>query len=404
MRMYKIIFFILLILLVSCDKEVDLIIPQFTDGSMLDGTTKIPMNIKNLIEGVYNVTQGKNKFGQQVVLKWNRGKLSIYGAKQGVYFVLSGGVKDSTLYFEGKWRYAVNTDIGLVRLQGNKKNNKFILKGKYGEEDKIPNIEIELTYQRPFNREVIEKDFYIIAHRAGGRNSDYVGASENSIEILPFAEYLGANGVEIDVKLSKDNIPFIYHDETINLRTTKDSPIWGNIEDFTFKQLRTFVILKNGEKIPTLREMLDYILTETKLKLVWLDMKSEKNTMPVVIKIQKDILEQAKQMNRDLEILIGIPTEEKRDLFMQQNDFKNIPSLCELSIDDVRKLNSKIWTPRWTLGTQTSTVQQMHEEGRKAFTWTLDQVGTISEFIKVSKFDGILTNYPTIVAYFYYAG
>jgi glycerophosphoryl diester phosphodiesterase len=401
--MYKLIILILIILITSCDTEVELVVPKFSDGSILEGTTQIPDDIQNLMEGIYLVTQGKNKFGQQVVLKWNRGKLSIFGSRLGVYFILNGGTKDSTLFFEGKWRYAVNTDIGLVRLSSNKINDKFKLTGTYGEEDETPNMEIELTYLRPFSNEVTEKEFYIIAHRAGGRNSDYVGASENSLEILPLAEHLGANGVEIDVKLSKDNIPFIYHDETINLRTTKDSPIWGGIEDFTFKQLRTFVVLKNGERIPTLLEMLNYILEETELKLVWLDMKSEKNTMPIVVKIQKAILEKAKVIGRDLEIYIGIPTEEKRDLLMQQSEFENIPSLCELSIDDVRNINSEIWAPRWTLGTQTTSVEQMHDEGRRAFTWTLDQVGVISEFIKVSKFDGILTNYPTIVSYFHYA-
>ncbi len=403
MRKFLVISLVFLVILVSCDTKVDLVIPQFSDGSILEGTNQIPLAVRNLTEGVYKVTKGEKKFGQQVVLKWNRGKLSIYGAKLGIYFILSGGVKDSILYFEGKWRYAVNTEIGLVRLSSSKTNDTFKLTGSYGEENETPNNAMELTYLRPFSKEVKEKDFYIIAHRAGGRNSDYVGASENSIEILPFAEYLGANGVEIDVKLSKDNIPFIYHDETINLRTTKDSPIWGNIESFTFKQLRTFVVLKNGERIPTLQEMLDFILEETKLKLVWLDMKSEKNTLPIVIGIQKEVLEKAKLMGRDLEILLGIPTEEKRNLLMQQNGFENIPSLCELSINDVRNLNSKIWAPRWTLGTQTSSVEQMHNEGRRAFTWTLDQVGTISEFIKVSKFDGILTNYPTIVSYFHYA-
>ncbi len=402
MRKYK--FILMLILFISsCDTEVELVIPRFSDGSILEGTNQIPPDVKNLMEGIYKVTEKRNKFGQQVVLKWNKDKLSIFGSKLGVYFILNGGIKDSTLFFEGRWRYAVNTDIGLVRLSSSKLNNSFKLIGSYGEENETPNTEMELTYLRPFSEEVTEREFYIIAHRAGGRNSDYVGASENSLEILPFAEHLGANGVEIDVKLSKDNIPFIYHDETINLRTTKDSPIWGDIEDFTFKQLRTFVVLKNGERIPTLQEMLDFILEETELKLVWLDMKSEKNTMPIVIEIQKEILEKAKVIGRDLEIFIGIPTEEKRDLLMQQNGFENIPSLCELSIDDARKINSKIWAPRWTLGTQTTSVDQMHNEGRKAFTWTLDQVNIISEFIKVSKFDGILTNYPTIVSYFHYA-
>ncbi|MCB0747596.1 MAG: glycerophosphodiester phosphodiesterase [Ignavibacteriae bacterium] len=400
----KIVLILLILLIASgCDYQVSLVNPQFTDTSVLEGTNEIPINTRKLLEGIYQVTVGKEKFGQQLVLKWNRGKLSIYGSKLGIYFILDGGIRDSTLFFEGKWRYALNTETGLVRLTYDLSENSLKLVGHYGNELSSLDKNFELTYIRPFSAEVTNKDFYILAHRGGGRNSDYVGASENSLEILPFAEYFGANGVEIDVKLSKDNIPFIYHDETINLRLTSDSPIWGDIEKFTYKQLSTFVILKNGEHIPTLIETLNYILDETELKIVWLDMKSEKNTMPYVISIQQEILSKAKANGRDLEIVIGLPTEEKRDLFLQQNDFKNITSLCELSLDDTRNTNSSIWAPRWTLGTQLSSVEQMHNEGRKVFTWTLDQAEFISEFIEYSNFDGILTNYPTLVSYYHYA-
>ena len=400
----KTVLLLLIMLIVSaCDDQVTIVNPQFTDASVLEDTNEIPADTKKLLEGVYKVTVGKEKFGQQLVVKWNGGKLSIFGSKLGIYFLLDGGIKDSSLFFEGKWRYALNTETGLVRLNHNQSENSLRLVGFYGNELTTPDKSVELTYLRPFSEEVTNQEFYILAHRGGGRNSDYVGASENSLEILPYAEYFGANGVEIDVKLSKDNIPFIYHDETINLRLTSDSPIWGDIEEFTYKQLSTFVILKNGEHIPTLIETLNYILEETELKLVWLDMKSEKNTMPYVISIQQEILSKAKAIGRDLEIFIGLPTEEKRDLFLQQNDFENITSLCELSIDDTRNTNSNIWSPRWTLGTQFSSVEQMHNEGRRAFTWTLDQAEFISEFIEHSNFDGILTNYPTIVSYYHYA-
>jgi glycerophosphoryl diester phosphodiesterase len=44
----------------------------------------------------------------------------------------------------------------------------------------------------------------------------------------------------------------------------------------------------------------------------------------------------------------------------------------------------------------------MHAEGRLAFTWTLDDANYIEEFINAGEFDGILTNYPTIVSYYHY--
>ena len=86
-------------------------------------------------------------------------------------------------------------------------------------------------------------------------------------------ERFGATGVEIDLRLSKDGVPFLYHDGDVNLRLTQKSLIWGNIEDFTWPQLRTLLTLRNGEKIPSAREALEYVLEETELKTVWLDTK-----------------------------------------------------------------------------------------------------------------------------------
>ena len=83
-------------------------------------------------------------------------------------------------------------------------------------------------------------------------------------------------------------------------------------------------------------------------------------------------------------------------------NFQDVPSLCELTIDQVRQANSIVWAPRWTQGTQTANVQQMHAEGRLVFTWTLDDANYIEEFINDGEFDGILTNYPTIVSYYHY--
>jgi glycerophosphoryl diester phosphodiesterase len=114
-------------------------------------------------------------------------------------------------------------------------------------------------------------------------------------------------------------------------------------------------------------------------------------------------LQEAAQIGRDLEIMVGLPNDEKADIFMKYPEFENVPSLCELSKDITRKSNSQVWAPRWTLGRQTESVTQMQSEGRKVFTWTLDDAQFILEFIKERKFDGILTNYPTIAAYYHYA-
>ena len=414
--MMKIIYFIIIpILLFSCEVIVDWEEPEFLDGSILSETNQIDESVKTKLEGVYKIIDGSDHFGEEVVFKWYDNTLSVFGSKSGTYLQLEGGEKDSEFFFEGTWRHFLSAEGGLVRLFFNKNNGSaklldssltaisINLSGSYGKDESPLSSELTLEYVRPFNQDLLEKDFYILAHRGGGRNSDYLGASENSLEIISLSENLGANGIEIDVKLSEDNIPFLYHDETINLRLARESLIWGPIEDFTFSQIRIFVRLKNGERIPSLKEALEFVLYETNLKFVWLDMKSEKNAMAEVIEIQQSILQQALVIGRDLEIMIGLPSDDKANIFMKYPSFENITSLCELSKDITRKSNSQIWAPRWTLGTQNESVLEMQNEGRRAFTWTLDQTEFISQFIKESNFDGILTNYPTIVAYYHYA-
>jgi len=364
---------------------------------------------------VYEVTKGNELLGDQVVVKWNRDRLSIFAGKNGGYLVLESGYLDSVIFFFGYWRYSTNTETGAATfyipadeggseiISGDTSFTTIKFIGEYGDGNEFPANPLTLKYKRPFSEEVKLSDFDILAHRGGGRNSDYLGVSENSIEMINIAERFGTTGVEIDARLTKDGIPFIYHDSDINLRLTQKSVIWGNIEDFTWAQLRTLVTLRNGEKIPSLREALEFILEETNIKVVWLDTK-DVDVVPASIELLREINERAVNMGRNLKIYLGIPADDIYEKFLEQPNYQDVPSLCELSIDQVHEANSLIWAPRWTQGTQNSTVQQFQAENpyHKVFTWTLDDENYIEQFINEGQFDGILTNYPTIVSYYYY--
>ena len=71
----------------------------------------------------------------------------------------------------------------------------------------------------------------IIAHRGASRH-----APENTLPAFQLAYELGANGIETDVHLTKDNVPVLIHDET--LKRTARHP--GYIKDFTYTQLKGF--------------------------------------------------------------------------------------------------------------------------------------------------------------------
>jgi glycerophosphoryl diester phosphodiesterase len=404
-----------LLLFYSCNNEVDITNPVVDPSDFLSQTKPLPEISKPLMEGVYEVVEGKDLLGDQVVVKWTRDRLSIFSGKNGGYILLESGYLDSVVFMFGYWRYSTSTETGAATfyipanagggelVSGDAPGTTIKFIGEYGVGTELASKPLILKFKRPFSDEVKQSNFYILAHRGGGRNSDYLGVSENSIEMINIAERFGSTGIEIDARLSKDGVPFLYHDGDINLRLTQKSLIWGDIESFTWAQLRTLVTLRNGEKIPSLREALEFVLEETTIRAVWLDTK-DVDVIDSSIAIQADILERARVMGRDLKIVIGIPADDVYEEFISKPGYQDIPSLCELTTEKVIQANSLIWAPRWTQGLQTAEVQQMHAytPPKLVFTWTLDDANYIEEFINEGEFDGILTNYPTIVSYYHY--
>jgi glycerophosphoryl diester phosphodiesterase len=59
--------------------------------------------------------------------------------------------------------------------------------------------------------------------------------------------------IEFDVRKTKDNVPIVLHDNTLD-RTTTFS---GNVKDFTLSELNKVSIRNSSEKIPTLNQVLD---------------------------------------------------------------------------------------------------------------------------------------------------
>lgn len=90
----------------------------------------------------------------------------------------------------------------------------------------------------------------VAAHRAA-----HTVHPENSLPAIQHAIDMGLDIIELDVKVSKDGVPFLMHDGTIN-RTTNGT---GDGEDYTIAELKAFR-LKNNDgtlsdlTIPTFEE------------------------------------------------------------------------------------------------------------------------------------------------------
>lgn len=414
---------VLLLILNSCTQDDGIVMPSDPSYALPPGTVALGTSTRHALEGIYAVTDAGKTFGDYVVLRWSyvaegpdtTHYLSVFAGREVSYFIMQGGLKDNTLHFTGYWRkmtsfqtgnasFTILPDDGGTALTGSNpraQRDTLTFTGRIDNGNGSAGQAITLRYVRPI---IVTQPFAIIAHRAGGRNSDMLPASENTVAMALMAERFGANGIEIDVRLTSDGVPIIYHDENLNLRLNGKNGLVGPVESYSYLQLQTFVRLIHGENIPTLREMLEAVIDRTNLRTVWLDMKSAKPSMPMVRAIQRAAMAKAHAQyaagrRNPLAILIGLPDEAKADEFLTLPDHAEAPALCELDMDQVRRTGAAVWAPRWTLGTQPAEVAQMHAEGKKVVVWTLDVPQYIAQFVNQGNLDGILSNYPSSVAF-----
>lgn len=379
----------------------------------------LPYATRQAMEGIYTIS-GNDAFGSLAALKWNYViqnndtvfHLSGFLEKDIAYFICEGKQLNGRILLSGYWRKMVSTETGIIRLTIDAANGAtallnpspvvpiaILLDGVFGNGQDEPKNSITLSYNRPLFTGT--GPFNILAHRGGGRNSDLLPVSENSVEMILKTAEFGSTGIEIDVRFTKDGIPILYHDNDINLRLTQKSGLVGPIENYTYAQLNAFVRLINGERIPTLRQALTAALYQTPLTFIWLDTKYI-GSLERVQALQFEFMQLAAGIGRPLQIVIGLPGEEQLNKFLELPDFASTPSLCELSIADVERTNAIIWAPRFTEGTQNDSVAAIQAQGKKAFVWTLDVPEFIEQFIMDGNFDGILSNFPSSVAYHYY--
>ena len=122
------------------------------------------------------------------------------------------------------------------------------------------------------------KQFINYAHRGA---SEY--APENTLLSFYTGIFMKANGIETDVQLTKDGVPVLFHDDTVD-RVTDGS---GKLCDFTLEQLKSLWVMKNGlkDRIITLEEFLvrfkDFDLTFA------IELKGDNTAFPTAELIKK---------------------------------------------------------------------------------------------------------------------
>lgn len=98
-------------------------------------------------------------------------------------------------------------------------------------------------------KHICHNNFINYAHRGA---SEYL--PENTMLAFYTGLYMGANGIETDVRKTKDDVLVLFHDDTLDRMTGEK----GAVEDYTYSELMSFNITKNGhfDKIVKLEDFL----------------------------------------------------------------------------------------------------------------------------------------------------
>ena len=128
---------------------------------------------------------------------------------------------------------------------------------------------------------------YIWAHRGA---DGY--APENTMPAFELAAQMGADGIELDVQLSKDGQVVVCHDERLD-RTSNGK---GWLKDYTLEELKYLDFSGGDDKyagvqIPTLKEVLE--LAKNTGMYLDIELKTQKFTYPGIEKTCIDLVKEA---------------------------------------------------------------------------------------------------------------
>lgn len=90
------------------------------------------------------------------------------------------------------------------------------------------------------------------AHR--GLHDNQSDAPENSMAAFEKAAAAGF-GIELDVQLTRDRIPVVFHDESLR----RVCGVEGNVRDYTYEELQAFPLMQSSARIPLLSSVLETV-------------------------------------------------------------------------------------------------------------------------------------------------
>lgn len=130
----------------------------------------------------------------------------------------------------------------------------------------------------------IDPHYHLIAHRGGVTENEI--HPENSLAALDEAVARGYSGVEIDIRESKDGVPFLYHYATLE----RDYETHARCTDLTWEEIQQLRPLRKDGKAPVSFEA--YCRhAQGKIQEIMLDIKPDQPSKAFYEKLEKTLRE-----------------------------------------------------------------------------------------------------------------
>lgn len=244
-------------------------------------------------------------------------------------------------------------------------------------------IREKLKAQRKRNRRT-----KVWAHRGA---SAY--APENTLPAFLLALELGSDGVELDVHLTKDGIPVVIHDETID----RVSDGRGYVRDYTIQELKKFNFGKNFPafkrvEIPTLEEV--FILLQCTEVIINVELKNHYHFYP---ELEEKVMALAKEYGMEDKIWYSSFNHPSMAYIKQLKQDAKVAFLHRDSIIDIAeyvgKHNVDSVHPEFVNIKYPGYLQECKKNGIEVHVWTINEERELALIAELGV-EAVITNYP----------
>ena len=213
-------------------------------------------------------------------------------------------------------------------------------------------------------------------------------APENTLKSFQKAIDLGVDAIELDVQLCKSDDLVVMHDDTVD-RTTDGS---GFVKKIKLKDLRK-MDAGEGERIPTLEEVLDLVNSRVRINI---ELKGPKTAKPVMKLIEEYV--KKKRWNLDDFIISSFSRRELKKA-------RSINPLIQIGflisrfqlldhwwLSFAKKIRANFIGPSLKIISK-RLIRKAHKQGLRVYIWTVNESKDIERMRKWEA-DGVFSNFP----------